>query len=170
MYSDKINYIFRKMLEHEKAVPRRVNHFIKVYGFAKFIAEGEGVDKHKRFIAETSALLHDIGIKPSAVKYGSSAGQYQQTEGPPLAGPILEEAGYTQEDIKRICFLIGNHHTYTDIDDIDYQILVEADFIVNIYEDNISDDAVNEIREKIFKTSTGKDILDKMFSGEWKKN
>ena len=44
---------------------------------------------------------------------------------------------------ERVQYLIGRHHTYNDIDGIDYQILVEADFLVNMYEDSLSKKAEN---------------------------
>jgi hypothetical protein len=65
-------------------------------------------------------------------KYSSSAAKYQEMEGPPIARDLLKEFNLGTEFIERICFLIGNHHTYNKIDDIDFQILVESDFIVNI--------------------------------------
>lgn len=171
MYRDKINFIFNKMIEHEKAVPSRVQHFIKVHGFAKRIAEDEGLDEHKQFIIETAALMHDIGIRPSIVKYNSSAGHYQEKEGPVYARVLLEEAEYDEDDTDRICYLIAHHHSYIDIDGIDYQILVEADFLVNIFEENVSDDAVKNVRENIFSTRQGIMLLDMMYmSGEWRKN
>ena len=45
----------------------------------------------------------------------------------------------------------------------DYQILVEADFLVNLYEDGASEKAVRTAGEKIFRTAAGTDILKKMF-------
>lgn len=42
----------------------------------------------------------------------------------------------------RVCWLVGHHHTYTDIRDLDYQILVEADCLVNLYEDDAPRSAV----------------------------
>mgnify|MGYP000340972515 FL=1 len=33
---------------------------------------------------------------------------------------------------ERVAYLIGHHHTYDKIEGMDYQILVEADFLVNI--------------------------------------
>ena len=49
------------------------------------------------------------------------------------------------------------------IDGIDYQILVEADFLVNLYEDNVSAEAVKNARRQIFRTSAGTRLLDNMF-------
>ena len=65
--------------------------------------------------------------------------------------------------LDRICFIIGNHHSYSKIDNTDFQILVEADFLVNIYEDSMSRESVQNIREKIFRTSQGIRLLDEMY-------
>ena len=58
---------------------------------------------------------------------------------------------------------VGHHHTYDSIDGIDYQILVEADFLVNLFEQNESQDAVRSVRERIFRTEAGTRLLDTMF-------
>lgn len=159
------------MMEHERSVPRRVHHFLKVYSFAKLIGEAEGLDEHTQFVLETTALMHDIGIKESLIKYGSSSGKYQEQEGPFPARVILEEAEYAEDDIERICYLISHHHTYKPIDGIDYQILIEADFLVNIYEDMESDSAVLNVKDKIFKTKQGIKLLDEMYlNGDWRNN
>ena len=47
--------------------------------------------------------------------------------------------GFAENVIERVCYLIGHHHTYTGIEGRDYQILVEADFLVNLYEDGRPD-------------------------------
>jgi len=77
---------------------------------------------------------------------------------------VLVEIGYLKipDEIKeRVYYLIGNHHTYNKIDGIDFQILVEADFMVNIFEDNINN--IISIKNKIFKTKTGIELLDTMY-------
>ncbi len=163
MYSDKINTVFNKMTEYERSVPKRVQHFLKVYAFAEFIAEAQGLDEHTKFILKSAALVHDIGIKPSVKKYGSSDGIYQQREGVEPAKIMLEQSGYEKADIERICYLIAHHHTYENINGIDYQILVEADFLVNIYEDMLSQEAILSIKEKIFKTKEGIRLLEEMY-------
>ena len=48
-------------------------------------------------------------------------------------------------------------------DEIDYQILVEADFLVNIMEDGLSKEAALKAYESIFKTTCGKMICREMF-------
>ena len=142
---------------------RRIHHFLKVYGFARAIALGEGVEAGLMRVIELAALTHDIGIKPSEEKYASSAGHYQQIEGPVPARTLLTAAGCDAEDIERVCWLIAHHHTYSDIQGLDYRILVEADFLVNVFEDEIGPDAVASVREKIFRTQTGLKFLDQIY-------
>ena len=42
--------------------------------------------------------------------------------------------------------------------DMDHQILVEADFLVNFYEDNLAKDAIDTALQKIFRTEAGKTL------------
>ena len=159
-----IGKIINAMIAYYAGDVRRINHFLKVYGFAKAIGEMEGLDESTQEILEIAALTHDIGIKNSEKKYNSSAGNYQQIEGPPEAKKLLAELGIESGVIDRVCWLIAHHHTYTDIQGIDYQILVEADFLVNFYEDNVSQDSIQSIRDKIFKTLSGKMILNAIYT------
>jgi len=154
-----IEQVLLKMIEYYAGDPRRVNHFLKVYGFAKAIGAGEGLDARTREILEIAALTHDIGIRNSEAKFGSSAGSYQQTEGPPEADKLLRSLGIEEAIIARVCRLIARHHTYTDIEGMDYQILVEADFLVNAYEDQLSTDAIRTFERKVFRTETGMALL-----------
>ena len=43
------------------------------------------------------------------------------------------------------------------------QILVEADFLVNLQEGECSADAIRSVREKLFRTAAGTNYLDRMF-------
>lgn len=155
--------IISAMIDYYKGDPRRINHFMKVYAFAKNIGIEEGLDSRTQNILETAAVVHDIGIKLSEVKYNSSSGKYQEIEGPAEAEKLLKSLGVEDDVIERVAYLVGHHHSYGNIQGMDYQILVEADFIVNIYEDNESYDAVMNIKNKIFKTKTGKKYIDNMF-------
>ena len=146
-----IGQIINAMIAYYAGDVRRINHFLKVYGFAKAIGEMEGLDESTQEIIEIAALTHDIGIKNSEKKYNSSAGNYQQIEGPPEAKKLLAELGIELGVIDRVCWLIAHHHTYTDIQGIDYQILVEADFLVNAYEDDMSHESIKNVCRKIQK-------------------
>lgn len=124
------------------------------------IGECENLDDSMQEILEVTAVLHDVGIKVAEQKYNSSAGHYQQLEGPPVAKKILDELGYPDDFVERVMYLIAHHHTYINIDGMDYQILVEADFLVNADEDRLSSDAIENFKEKIFKTTTGIAVLE----------
>jgi len=153
------NLAFR-MIDYFAGDARRINHFIKVHGYARLIGLTEGLDERALGILEAAALVHDIGIKPSETKFGHCAGHLQEQEGPPVARSMLGELEFTDDVIERVCFLVGHHHTYGQIDGLDYQILVEADFLVNVIEGGMSADQIASIRERIFRTSSGKMILD----------
>ncbi len=144
---------------------KRINHFLKVFSFAKAIGEGEGLDEYSQNLLEVSALVHDIGIKISEEKYGSSAGKYQELEGPAQAKKLLLTLGFEEDFIEKVCYLVGHHHTYANIDSLPYRILVEADFLVNLYEDNAGSNAVKTAQEKIFKTATGQKLLKGLYLG-----
>ena len=155
-----------KMIEYYTGDARRIHHFLKVHSFAKLIGEMEGIAGKEMEILEVAALVHDIGIKISEKKYNSSAGKYQEIEGPPIAKEMLTKLGYDKDVIERVSYLVGHHHTYSNIDGIDYQILVEADFLVNIDEDEMTKETAKNVREKIFKTKSGTQMLDNLFLTE----
>ena len=155
--------VFLRMIDYYAGDPKRIAHFVKVHSFAALIAAQEQADAHTRQIVSLSALVHDIGIKLSEQKYASSAGSYQELEGPPEAERLLSGIGLPTEDIERICWLIGHHHTYNIPRELDYQILVEADFLVNAYEDNMGEAAIVQVQDKIFRTAAGTRLLKTMF-------
>lgn len=155
--------ILLKMIQYFGTDTRRIKHALKVYGFASTIARSEQLAEDELFIVDIAAVLHDIGIKVAERKYNSSSGTYQEIEGPEVAKTLLSEFNLNNDILERICYIIGNHHTYTKIDGIDFQILVEADFLVNIYEDEIVQDAITSIRQKYFTTPTGISMLESMY-------
>lgn len=158
-----ISSLIDEMMAYDKGDPRRIQHFIKVHDFARTIGQLEGMDDDTLYIVESAAVVHDIGIHVCEEKYGSCEGKLQEKEGPALAKEMLERLGYEHEVIDRVCYLVGHHHTYTNIDGVDYQILVEADFLVNLYEDEVSSDAVRKAYQNIFKTESGRKICRNMF-------
>lgn len=158
-----VSAITEKMIKYFDGDVKRINHAIKVYGFAKHIGELENISENKLKILEVAAILHDIGIKESERKYSVSSGKYQEIEGPPVARDILKEFNESDEFVDRVCYLIGNHHTYSKIDDIDFQILVEADFLVNIFEDGMTKEQIEVIKHKYFKTNTGLCFVNSMY-------
>ena len=144
------------MIEYDRGDAPRIQHFIKVYEFARIIGKMEKLDEHTQLILESAAIVHDIGIHMAERKYGSSNGKYQEIEGPAEAEKLLKVLGWPSDVTERVSYLVGHHHTYRNMDGLDYQILVEADFLVNLYEDDISPAGQKHAYEKIFKTESGK--------------
>jgi len=155
--------IVEDMLTYFKNDVARINHALNVYSFSKIISEKESITKKKSQVIYIAAILHDIGIKKAEEKYSSSAGEYQEQEGPPVAREILDQYDFSDNILDRVCFLIGNHHSYDKIDGIDFQILVEADFLVNIFDENMSSQQIESIKDNIFKTETGEFLLREMY-------
>ena len=158
-----INRLYLEMIHYFKDDPRRIQHFTKVHSYAKLIGELEQLAEEEKFILEAAALVHDIGIKIAEQKYGSCEGKLQEKEGPAVAEEMLCRLDFPAETVGRICYLVGHHHSYERIEGLDYQILVEADFLVNFYEDDIRKEAVQQAYEKIFKTDSGRHICREMF-------
>ena len=164
---NKIDQLSLAMISYNNADPMRIQHTTKVHAYARLIGHGEGLDEETQFILESAALVHDIGIRASEKKYGHQNGKLQVQEGPAVARDLLERlGGYTEVQIERICWLIAHHHTYHVCEDMDYQILIEADFLVNLYEDNESPKAIEAIRRNIFKTISGLKIFDDMYANK----
>lgn len=157
------NELLNKMIQYYSGDPKRIQHFMKVYSFSKLLGEMEGLDIQTQNILEIAAIVHDIGIKASEEKFGNCNGKLQEQEGPAIAEQILLSLGYESNLVERVCYLVGHHHTYSNIEGLDYQILVEADFLVNLFEDKIEGEGIKKAYSKIFKTESGKLICREMF-------
>ena len=66
-------------------------------------------------------------------------------------------------DVERITWLVTHHHTYTNVEGMDYQILLEADFLVNAGESEYSKQAIENFCRKVFRTEAGTHLLKSMF-------
>ena len=158
--------IMKKMITFSNGNIHDIDHFLHVWSYAKMIGELEQIDPETQYILEVAAITHDIACPLCREKYGNTNGKHQEEEGIPLVTDFLSDTGMTKEQIERVAYLVGHHHTYKDIDGLDYQILVEADFLVNYFEDGLDKEHIKKSAEKIFKTETGKKIVKDMFFPE----
>ena len=156
MARDLVSIVKEKMIEYYAGDSRRVHHFLKVHSFAKLIAEMEGMEPDEMQV-----------LKNAELKYGYNNGKLQEQEGPPEARRLLREAGAEDAAVERACYLVAHHHTYRNIDGLDYQILVEADFLVNMYEDKADADTIRTAYDNIFATESGKMLCRQLFSLEY---
>ena len=151
------------MTEYYRQDPARIQHFLKVYEFSRLIGTLEEVSDTLLYTLETAAIVHDIGIKISEEKYNDCSGKHQEEEGPAAAEPMLKALGYPDGVIERVCYLIAHHHTYHDVDGMDYQILLEADYLVNAGESDRYACRMEQFRQRVFRTKTGIELLDSMY-------
>ena len=164
---NKIEDLALAMIDYNNGDPKRIQHTTKVHAYASMIGKCEGLDEETQFILESAALVHDIGIRASEQKYGHQNGKLQEQEGPAVARELLMRlGGFTDQQIERICWLVGHHHTYHVCEDLDYQILIEADFLVNLYEDNESPNAIRAVVKNIFHTQSGTRMFETMYGSK----
>ena len=69
-------------------------------------------------------------------------------------------------NVARISWLVEHHHTYINVDGMDYQILLEADFLVNADEGGYSKEAIENACRNVFRTDTGIRLLKSIYLEE----
>lgn len=152
-----------EMTAFDEGSAQRIQHFLKVYELCRTIGLCEKLDARTQDTLEAAALVHDIGIRLSLTVYGDDAGPHQEELGPSEAKAMLDRLNYDEEITDRVCWLVGHHHTYEPVDGIDHQILIEADFLVNLFENNRPSETIRSTYERIFRTETGKLLCRRMF-------
>ena len=76
---------------------------------------------------------------------------------------FLADTGMTAEQIDRVAYLVGHHHSPAQINGIDYQILIEADYIVNASESGYDQQAIRTFMEHTMKTAAGIQLTKTVF-------
>lgn len=156
--------LMEAMVVYDRGDARRIEHFVKVHDFAATIGTLEGLPAHDVAVLEEAAILHDVGIHVSEREHGGNNGKHQELYGPDEAEKVMRSVGcFSQEEIEQVRFLIAHHHTYTHISTLSWQILVEADFLVNLYEDGAPEEEIRAVRQKMIRTSTGQRLFDAIF-------
>ena len=160
----KLSLLMRAMIKYDGGDVPRIQHFVKVHDFARMIGVAEDMESEQLFILEAAAILHDVGIHAAEAKYGNSHGKHQEELGPAEAKKVLAEVGgFTEQQTERICWLIAHHHTYSPVTSGDHRILLEADFLVNSFEDQLSKEAIISFRENVFRSPSAINMLNSMW-------
>jgi len=154
--------LIKKLKDYFGQDLKRINHAENVMHFAEELLRQEKADWH---IVIPASILHDIGIREAERKYGSSAGHYQEKEGPAIARGILLELGFKKEDIAQICEIIGHHHSPGKIDSQNFKVLYDADWLVNIKDEVDTGDKfkLRAFIGKVFLTASGKALAEKIY-------
>ncbi len=142
---------------------KRINHARKVLEYAQELLRQEGGDWS---VVVPAAILHDVGIKAAEEKYGSSAGHLQEKEGPEIARKILLKLGFKKKEIEETCQIIAHHHSPGKANTLNFKILYDADWLVNLKDEtDITDKGkVKAIIEKVFLTTTGKNLAYELYN------
>lgn len=158
-----ISEMVTKMIDFYNGNLHDINHFIKVWTYAKTIGDLEHLDEETQFILEAAAVVHDISCPLCREKYGNADGKRQEQESPALVFDFLKDTGMSASQIDRVIYLVAHHHTLDNIEGIDYQILIEADYIVNADENSYSPENIANFDKSHFKTQAGHSLLHSVF-------
>lgn len=158
-----VSQIMEKMILFSDGNIHDIDHFIRVWSYAKTIGELEGLDSDTQFILEIAAITHDIACPLCREKYGNTNGKRQEEEGALMVRGFLADTGMKPEQIDRVSFLVEHHHTLVGIDSLDWQILVEADYIANASENGYSTQNIQNFVERIGRTESGKKLIRDVF-------
>ena len=153
-----ISRILVKMIDYSAGNRKDINHLMKVHSYARIIGKGEGLSEELQKITEIAAIVHDIACPLCRIKYGNTNGKYQELEGAVLVRSFLAGTGMTEAQIARVAYLVGHHHTLRDIHGMDYQILIEADYIANASENGYAKESVIHFLNTIMKTASGRQL------------
>ena len=155
-----------RMIAYSEANLHDIDHFLRVWAYARTIGQLEGLDAQTQYILEAAALLHDIACPLCRKKYGNTNGKLQEREGTLLAEDFLRQTDLPESVRTRIVFLIGHHHSFTDVDGIDWQILLEADYIANASENAWSLSRIRNFLDSFAKTPSGTALIRSVFGVE----
>lgn len=158
-----ITIAIEKMIDFSEGNIHDIDHFLKVWALAKTIGEAEGLEPETQEILELAAVVHDIACPLCRVKYGNTNGKHQEEESAPLVEEFFSKLPVGTLNVERIKWLVEHHHTYTNVDGMDYQILLEADFLVNAGESGYSKEVIENACANIFRTATGIRLLKSMY-------
>lgn len=153
----------QSMIAHCAGSQRDIQHFLKVYAYARTIGLLEGLSPDAQQRLELAAIVHDIACPMCREKYGSTKPEYQEPEGALMARPFLTALGLPADVVDRLCYIVGHHHTQAYVDGPDFQILMEADFLVNADAHGLSEDQIRQTEARLFRTQAGIALLRSMY-------
>ena len=99
-----------KMIDFYQGNLRDIEHFLKVWAYAKTIGEQESVDENTQGILELAAVVHDISCPLCREKYGNTNGKNQELESEPLVKEFFEGMPVSEQKVERIIWLVTHHH------------------------------------------------------------
>lgn len=156
-------HLLYSVLCYEEGHCRRTQHILKVYALAKLFGEQEKISVEDQQILQAAAILHDVAIKYCKEHYNGDASQNNQKQVVSiLVTRFLESANYLPSYVPKIIELVNCHHDYDKPKNKLLQLLMEADLIVNCYE-NRPDHKKSRVYKENFSNRWRKGIAGTLF-------
>ena len=155
--------LMARMMQYSDGNVHDIDHLARVWAYAKTIGHLEQLDEDTLRVLEAAAIVHDIACPLCREKYGHTAGHLQEREGAVLAVDFLKDSGLTAEEVERVSFLVGHHHTFTNVDGADWQILLEADYIANAEENSWPTENIQNFLNTLCRTASGERLIRSIF-------
>ncbi|MBU0735844.1 MAG: HD domain-containing protein [Proteobacteria bacterium] len=141
---------------------KRIGHVSRVARYAEQIGREESGNLA---VILCAAYLHDIGIKAAEEKHQSSAAEYREEEGPPIAREILTRLGAKEALIDEVSDIIGHHHHPGSDETINFMSVYDADQLAKLEEkqkeDPLDEEKLANIIETSFLTESGRGLAKK---------
>jgi len=137
---------------------KRIGHATRTARYAERIAKKEqGVLP----VILCAAYLREIGAVEAKAKHASTAPEYLEKEGPPVARTILNKLKAKEELIEAVCDIVG-HHGYPASDDDKSKKIVYEGSLIAALEDQHKDSKIpveklTETIENEFITESGRE-------------
>ena len=150
----KIATAIEKMTDFYKGNIHDIYHFLKVWALQRTSARRKDwIQKHRKrwrwqllsMILPARCVGKNTEIPAESIRKRKVRRSLQNFQDVP-AGEL---------DVERITWLVTHHHTYTNVEGMDYQILLEADFLVNAGESEYSKQAIENFCRKVFRNGSG---------------
>ena len=158
-----ISQIMEKMIKTSGGNIHDIEHLVKVWSYAKTIGELEALDPETQFLLEAEAITHDIACPVCRERYGNANGKLQEQESPSLIKAFFADMDLAESQTDRISHVVGHHHTYEGVDGLDWQILLEADYIVNASENEYSKENIQNFLNTHARTAAGRKLIQEVF-------
>ena len=124
--------LVRELVLHFGTDARRIDHALEVTRHAEALLEETPEADPEVVLA--AAVTHDFGIVEAERLHGSSNGNLQEKYGPALVRPALKRVGLAPGKIRRISAIVARHHSPPRRPGVDYRLLYESDWLVNVYD------------------------------------
>ena len=149
-----------RMLKHDRA---QVEHAMKVYVYASIIGDLEGLKDDQLRALRAAAILNDVALPECLDREGEWNGELQRRYGEPMAREVLTRLGYDSY-ADRVGYLVSHSHNYFHEmhDYLDLQILIEANFLVNLTDGSCSEKP-EDVYNRYFATPTGRALMRDLF-------